>query len=94
MNVYIDKVGKRIIERAISLWRLNGYKNVELRIEGHTASTWEAYPRGSNHSFIENLSLSSERANNVYQYILEYTGLTLEQQNFVKRNMIKSVILF
>lgn len=88
LKVYIDKVGKRIVERTISLWRLNSYKNVELRIEGHTDPTWGTYLRGSNYSFIENLSLSSERANNVYQYILKNTGLTSGQQDFVKRNMI------
>lgn len=88
LKVYINKVGKKIVERTISLWRLNGYKNVELRIEGHTDPTWKYYQRGSNHSFMENLSLSSKRANNVYQYILEYAGLTSEQQDFVKRNMI------
>lgn len=88
LKAYIDKIGKKIVERTISLWRLNGYKNVELRIEGHTDPTWGTYPRGSNHSFIENLSLSSERANTVYRYILENVELNSEQQGFVKKNMI------
>ena len=88
LREYIDKIGKKMVERTMLLWRYNGYKDVELRIEGHTDPTWGYYERGGNYSFIKNLTLSSERANNVFEYILENTGLNQEQQEFVKRNMI------
>jgi len=81
-------VGKRLIERTMDIWKSNGYRNIELRIEGHTDPTWDYGNRGSNYSYIKNLELSSERANNVYDYIFYNSGLSTDQQTFVKKNMI------
>lgn len=86
---YLDRIGKSLVFKTISIWEEIGNKDVELRIEGHTDPTWGYYePRGTNFSFTENLRLSSDRANNVYEYILYNTGLTESQQDFVKKNMI------
>lgn len=81
-------VGRRLIERTMDIWKSNDYRNIELRIEGHTDPTWNYGNRGSNYSYIKNLELSSERANNVYDYIFYQSGLSTEQQSFVKKHMI------
>lgn len=86
---YIDNIGNGLVDKTMAIWKENSYKDVELRIEGHTDPTWGYNePRGSNYSFTKNLLLSSERANNVYEYILNNTELTETQQDFVKKNMI------
>lgn len=86
---YIDKIGRNLVLKTMEIWRENGYKDVELRIEGHTDPTWGYYePSGSNYSFIKNLQLSSDRANNVYERIFYYTGLSEKEKDFVKKNMI------
>lgn len=78
---YVDIVNKTI--------EINNDKhNVELRIEGHTDPTWGYSERGSEYSFLENLTLSSSRANAVYEYILNGANLSDFQRNFVMRNMI------
>lgn len=66
----------------------NDKNNMELRIEGHTDPTWSDSDRGGNYSFVENLKLSSKRANSVYEYILYGHKLSMEENNFVKMNMI------
>lgn len=81
-------VGRKLIERAMDIWKSNGYRNIELRIEGHTDPTWDYGNRGTNSSYIRNLELSSERANNVYDFIFYQSGLSTDQQTFVKKNMI------
>ncbi len=86
---YIDKIGKNLVLKTMEIWRENGYQDVELRIEGHTDPTWgDNEPSGSNYSFIKNLQLSSDRANNVYERIFYYTGLSESEKDFVKQNMI------
>lgn len=87
-NYIGGSVGRKLIERTIDIWKLNGYRNIELRIEGHTDPTWDYGNRGSNYSYIKNLELSSERAINVYDYIFYNSGLSTDQQTFVKKNMI------
>lgn len=86
---YLDRIGKSMVLKTISIWEETGNKDMELRIEGHTDPTWRGKElRGTNISFTENLRVSSDRANNVYEYILYNTGLTKSQQDFVKKNMI------
>ena len=87
---YIDKIRKPLVEKTMVLWEKHNYKNVELRIEGHTdpKALNRGSTRGDDQSFLDNLRLSSERANNVYQYILNNDELTKDQKNFVKKNMI------
>ena len=82
---YLDKVGRNIVSKTIKLYN-DGYKNVELRIEGHTDPRWYGY--GDDDRFLKNLDLSSRRANNVYEYILKRTGLSDYQKRFVKEHMI------
>lgn len=91
LKMYIGGgVGKKLIERTMDVWRYNGYKNIELRVEGHTDPTWgkKGKERGTNYSYMKNLVLSSERANNVYDYIFYHSGLSTYQQSFVKKHMI------
>ena len=87
---YLEKVHKSMVEKTMNLWRDYKYSNVELRIEGHTDPNGisKGCVRGSDQSFLENLELSSKRANRVYDYILNSTELTIEQKDFVKKNMI------
>ena len=84
---FLDLYGKQIVEKTMEICA-NRQRPVELRIEGHTDPTWSGYDRGSDGSFMENLKLSSKRANAVYQYILYSTGLSEEQRSFVRQNMI------
>lgn len=88
LEKYIQKIGKNIVIKTMEIWRENGYKDVELRIEGHTDPTWNGYARGSEGSYRENLKLSSKRANYVYTYILNNCNLNKEQKEFVMKNMI------
>lgn len=85
LKSYLDKVGKNIVTKTIDLYN-SGYKNIELRIEGHTDPRWAGY--GEDDRFLMNLDLSSRRANNVYEYILKNTGLNDYQKRFVKKHMI------
>lgn len=88
LQKYIDKIAVNLVAKTISVWQRNGYKDIELRIEGHTDPTWGGEPRGSNKSYIENLTLSSDRANNVYYHILNNPNLNSLQRYFVECNMI------
>ena len=85
LKAYLDKVGKNIVTKTIDLYN-SGYKNIELRIEGHTDPRWAG--SGEDDRFLMNLDLSSRRANNVYEYILKNTGLNDYQKRFVKKHMI------
>lgn len=88
LRKYIDRIGNSIVTKSIEIWRENDYKDMELRIEGHTDPKWGGYERGSEGSYRENLWLSSERANYVYNYILNNCNLSKEQKAFVMKNMI------
>lgn len=85
LKSYLDKVGKEVVIKTIDLYN-SGYKNIELRIEGHTDPRWTEL--GEDDRFLMNLELSSRRANNVYEYILKNTGLDDFQKRFVKEHMI------
>lgn len=87
---YLDQIHKPLVEKTMILWRTHKYNNVELRIEGHTDPNGisKGCVRGSDQSFLENLKLSSARANSVYDYILNSEELSEVQKNFVKKNMI------
>lgn len=85
LKEYLDERYVDIVNKTIEI---NDDKhNVELRIEGHTDPRW-GYERGSEYSFLENLSLSSNRANAVYEYILKGPKLSDSQKQFVMKNMI------
>ena len=84
---FLNKNGKRIVEKTMDLWAQNNFSNIELRIEGHTDPSWDG-TRGSDYGYMRNLELSSQRANKVYMYLLNDLGLSREQKEFVKKNMI------
>lgn len=88
LRKYLDAIRIPLVVRTMKLWNERDYKNVELRIEGHTDPNGISSIRSSNKSFLENLNLSSERANKVYEYILNNSELNGEQKEFVKKNMI------
>lgn len=77
--------GRLIVARTMDLCKKYKTRRFELRIEGHTDPTWEY---GYQNGFIENLKLSSERANSVYEYILNNCGLSDLEVRFVQKNMI------
>lgn len=85
LKTYLDKVGRNIVLKTIELYN-SGYKNIELRIEGHTDPRWTGYSEDDR--FLMNLDLSSRRANNVYEYILKNTDLNDSQKRFAKKHMI------
>lgn len=84
---YIKNIGRPLIRKSMYLWETLQLNNMELRIEGHTDPKWET---GINDDtgFIGNLELSSRRANNVYKYMLDSLGLSAQEKEFMKRNMI------
>lgn len=86
LKEYLEEKYVSIVDKTIEINREN--HNIELRIEGHTDPTWGFYERGSEKSFLENLDLSSRRANSVYRYILNGRELSESQRNFVMKNMI------
>ena len=87
---YLYNIRKPLVVKTMELWKEHNYKNVELRIEGHTDPNglYRETKRGSDESFLQNLDLSSRRANRVYNYILGNKSLTVEQREFAKKNMI------
>lgn len=86
LHSFILDNGARIVRKTMEISRVR-QRNVELRIEGHTDPRWDG-ERDTDFSFLKNLNLSSERSLSVYDCILSETGLSLEEQAFVKRNMI------
>lgn len=86
LKEYLDERYVEIVKKTMEI--NNGRDNVELRIEGHTDPTWSYNDRGSEESFLKNLTLSSNRANAVYEHILQGADLTEDEKNFVMRNMI------
>lgn len=86
LKEYLEERYLAIVKKTMEINESNN--NVELRIEGHTDPTWGGEERGSDYSFIENLTLSSNRANSVYKYILFGNLLDDKEREFVKKNMI------
>ena len=68
LKEYLDDIYLDVVQKTMEL--NSQYHNIELRIEGHTDPRWGGTFRGSDISFINNLDLSSKRANAVYEYIL------------------------
>lgn len=88
LEMYLNSIYKPLVKKTIQLWNDYNCRNLELRIEGHTdPNSLSGCGRGTNDSFLENLKLSSERANKVYNYILK-GDLTDSEREFVKENMI------
>lgn len=90
LELYLRKIRKPLVKKTMAIWKEHNYKNVELRIEGHTDPKGIKLGtlRGSNESFQQNLDLSSRRANKVYEFIFNTPSLSKEEKEFVKKNMI------
>lgn len=88
LKEYLDNIYIGLVRKTMKLDTM--YNNIELRIEGHTDPTWNTgvYERGSDSSFLENLKLSTNRANAVYKQIYNGKELSNEERDFVKKNMI------
>lgn len=82
LEKYLEQIRGPLIQTTMRLWEKYGDENIELRIEGHTNPN----PRNDENSFIENLELSSDRANNVYKFFFNHSSD--EEQLFIKKNMI------
>ena len=88
LKEYLDNIYIGLVRKTMMLDTM--YNNIELRIEGHTDPTWDkdARNRGSDASFMNNLVLSTKRANAVYKRIFDGKDLSQEERDFVKKNMI------
>lgn len=84
---YIKTVGRPIIQKSMYLWKTLDLKDIELRIEGHTDPVW-GQAINDDYGFVQNLDLSSARANYVYRYMLDSLNLNEEERQFMKKNMI------
>lgn len=84
---YIKTVGRPIIQKSMYLWKTKNLKDMELRIEGHTDPIW-GKEINDDFGFVQNLDLSSARANYVYRYMLDSLNLNDEERQFMKKNMI------
>jgi flagellar motor protein MotB len=71
----------------MNLWDQRNLKDMELRIEGHTDPVWGG-KRNDDDGYVQNLILSSARANYVYRFMLDSLGLDEAEKDFVKQNMI------
>jgi flagellar motor protein MotB len=84
---YIKKIGKPLVRKSMNLWDQRNLKDMELRIEGHTDPVWGG-KRNDDDGYVQNLILSSARANYVYRFMLDSLGLDEAEKDFVKQNMI------
>lgn len=84
---YIRAIGKPLVDKSMKLWKERDLKDMELRIEGHTDPVWGG-KRNDNDGYVQNLILSSARANYVYRFMLDSLDLNDKQKEFVKQNMI------
>jgi flagellar motor protein MotB len=92
---YLRQYGPALVRKTIQISsEIN--RAVELRIEGHTDPTWGdyGYLRGTDISFLENLELSSKRANSVYDSLFNlkdsdgYSIWNESEKDFIRKNMI------
>lgn len=87
---YLNNDGKEIILKAMQLQK--EHSSLELRIEGHTDPAGirqkdghvPAY--GSTESFVDNMSLSSKRANAVYSHL--YGNASDQEKEFLRSHAI------
>lgn len=95
LKEFLNLYGKSIIAKTISLKQR--YPSIELRIEGHADPNGIRDKRtgyvpryGSEDSFIENMKLSSERANSVYSYLYndKNVSLTEIEKEFLRNHAI------
>jgi len=90
LEKYLDKIRKPLVKKTMEIWDEHDFHNLELRIEGHTDPKGIVLGtlRGSDDSFLQNLDLSSKRANAVYDYIFNTPSLSEKEKQFIKKNMI------
>lgn len=87
LKPYLDRIYPELVATTIDIAR-NKNVNIELRIEGHTDPDWNGLSRGSSGSYLKNMKLSSDRANAVYELILNGEKLTDYQRKFLMEHMI------
>lgn len=87
LKPYLERIYPQLVATTIDIAR-NKNVNIELRIEGHTDPDWHPYQRGSTESYLNNMKLSSDRANAVYELILNGDKLTESQRKFLMEHMI------
>lgn len=92
---YLQQYGPSLVRKTMQISNeIN--RAVELRIEGHTDPTWGdyGYLRGTDISFLNNLELSSKRANSVYDFLYNLkdadgNSIWSElEKDFIRKNMI------
>ena len=92
---YLRRYGPSLVRKTMQISNeIN--RAVELRIEGHTDPTWGDYGyfRGTDISFLNNLELSSKRANSVYDFLFNlkdadgYSIWNESEKDFIRKNMI------
>lgn len=87
LKPYLEQIYPELVATTIDIARRKNV-NIELRIEGHTDPDWNPFQRGSTESYLNNMKLSSDRANAVYELILNGNKLTESQRKFLMEHMI------
>lgn len=88
LKPYLERIYPQLVSTTMEIAESKNV-NIELRVEGHTDPDWNSkYRRGSKESYLQNLKLSSDRANAVYELILNGERLTDYQRKFLMEHMI------
>lgn len=87
LKPYLERIYPELVSTTMDIARSKNV-NIELRIEGHTDPKWNGLTRGSTSSYLKNMKLSSDRANAVYELILNGDKLSDSQRKFLMEHMI------
>lgn len=87
LKPYLERIYPELVSTTMDIARSKNV-NIELRIEGHTDPEWNGLARGSTSSYLKNMKLSSDRANAVYEFILNGDKLSDLQRKFLMEHMI------
>lgn len=87
LKPYLERIYPELVSTTMDIARIKNV-NIELRIEGHTDPKWNPLARGCTESYLNNLKLSSDRANAVYDLILNGEKLSDSQRKFLMEHMI------
>lgn len=87
LKPYLERIYPELVSTTMDIARSKNV-NIELRIEGHTDPDWNGLIRGSTGSYLKNMKLSSDRANAVYELILNGNKISDTQRKFLMEHMI------
>lgn len=87
LKPYLERIYPELVSTTMDIARSKNV-NIELRIEGHTDPEWNGLTRGSIGSYLKNMKLSSDRANAVYDLILNGDKISDSQRKFLMEHMI------